>query len=282
MNKNVFSIVRNGILGLLSVTVVSFLLFACSDDDKAICPSIPEQPEILSELLTQYNQNIAAYQALMNQSAKIIDYTANGQDGYNLQLSNGIVANVQAYTVDEQEIPLLGIDDEGYWFYRLNGKEFPLNAPQGGPQASALEKTCKGTLTPQLGIGEDGCWQVSYNGMQWTRLSRVPAVSLAGKTATDFSLYRSVSLDKATETLTLKPRVGNGTLVTETRTSSTAKAWKKFLLNSDDNVLLDYSYAGYDHGESAPKDGFAWGYKVCNVKEYMAENGFEKPFGCFY
>ena len=42
-------------------------------------------------------------------------------------------------------------------------------------------------------------------------------------------------------------------------------------MNSDDNVLLDYSYAGYDHGETAPKDGFAWGYKVCNVKQRMEQ-----------
>lgn len=40
-------------------------------------------------------------------------------------------------------------------------------------------------------------------------------------------------------------------------------------MKSEDNVLLDYSYAGYNHGESAPADGFAWGYKVINVKERM-------------
>lgn len=33
--------------------------------------------------------------------------------------------------------------------------------------------------------------------------------------------------------------------------------------------MLDYSYAGYDHGESVPVDGFAWGYKVINVKDRM-------------
>lgn len=281
MNKKVFPIVRNSISDLLTIIIVSFFLFACSDGDKTIYPSIPKQPETLPELLSQYNQNIAAYQALMNQSAPIIDYTDNGQGGYNLQLSNGIIANAQAQTADEQEIPLLGINDEGYWFYQLNGKELPLNVSQGGAQAPALEKTRKGILTPQLAIGEDGYWQVSYNGMQWARLSHIPAASLAGKTATDFSLFSSVSFDEEAETLTLKPRVGNGTLVTETRTSGTAKAWKKFLLNSDDNVLLDYSYAGYDHGESAPKDGFAWGYKVYNVKEYMIQNGFEKPLDAF-
>ena len=39
--------------------------------------------------------------------------------------------------------------------------------------------------------------------------------------------------------------------------SSSAQAWKKFFMKSEDNILLDYSYAGYNHGESAPLDGFA-------------------------
>ena len=43
-------------------------------------------------------------------------------------------------------------------------------------------------------------------------------------------------------------------------------------MKSEDNVLLDYSYAGYNHGESAPLDGFAWGYKVINVKERMEKD----------
>lgn len=35
---------------------------------------------------------------------------------------------------------------------------------------------------------------------------------------------------------------------------NTCKAWQKFMLNAEDNVLLDFSYAGYNHGESAPPD----------------------------
>lgn len=42
-----------------------------------------------------------------------------------------------------------------------------------------------------------------------------------------------------------------------------------FLLKNEQNILLDYSYAGYMHGEVAPPDGFNWGYEVVNVKEYM-------------
>lgn len=58
-------------------------------------------------------------------------------------------------------------------------------------------------------------------------------------------------------------------LLTTTIDENSATAWQNFLFNNAENVLLDYSYAGYDHGESVPVDGFAWGYKVINVKDRM-------------
>ncbi len=59
------------------------------------------------------------------------------------------------------------------------------------------------------------------------------------------------------------------------------KAWEEFVNGDEDNVLLDFSYAGYDHGESAPEsvtvtenaDGTCTasnGYKVYNIKSYGA------------
>lgn len=52
---------------------------------------------------------------------------------------------------------------------------------------------------------------------------------------------------------------------------SSATAWQNFL-SKEDNVLLDYSYAGYNYGETSPADGFAWGYTVYNVKDVMTQN----------
>lgn len=49
----------------------------------------------------------------------------------------------------------------------------------------------------------------------------------------------------------------------------TTDAWNKFLSGSSGNVLFDFSYAGYKHGEVAPPDGFSLGYEVMNVKERM-------------
>ena len=47
-----------------------------------------------------------------------------------------------------------------------------------------------------------------------------------------------------------------------------AIAWQHFK-TGENNVLPDYSYAGYNHGESAPQGAFSLGYQVINVKERM-------------
>ena len=59
-----------------------------------------------------------------------------------------------------------------------------------------------------------------------------------------------------------------------------AEAWEKYKNNTVDNVLLDFSYAGYEHGEMAPEEisfpnGTATGckasngYTIYNVREAM-------------
>ena len=48
------------------------------------------------------------------------------------------------------------------------------------------------------------------------------------------------------------------------------KQWDDFVESNASNVLLDYSYAGFDHGENAPADGLSLGYTVYNVVDYGA------------
>ncbi|MCM1178075.1 MAG: DUF4955 domain-containing protein [Clostridium sp.] len=48
------------------------------------------------------------------------------------------------------------------------------------------------------------------------------------------------------------------------------KEWNDFNAGNDANVLLDYSYAGYMHGEVAPPDVYSLGYKVYDVTDYGA------------
>lgn len=46
--------------------------------------------------------------------------------------------------------------------------------------------------------------------------------------------------------------------------------YRDFLLRNEDNLLLDFSYAGYMRGEMAPPEASALGYKVYNVCDYGA------------
>lgn len=57
-------------------------------------------------------------------------------------------------------------------------------------------------------------------------------------------------------------------LLTTEIDANSALAWQRFK-TGENNMLPDYSYAGYNHGESAPQGAFSLGYQVINVKERM-------------
>lgn len=65
--------------------------------------------------------------------------------------------------------------------------------------------------------------------------------------------------------------------------AQTTPAWQKFVNNAEDNVLLDFSYAGYHHGTELPIDekdvnvlAQKLGYTLYNVCEYGAIPNDEK------
>lgn len=58
------------------------------------------------------------------------------------------------------------------------------------------------------------------------------------------------------------------TLINETMYANACEAWRNFEAGTAKNVLLDFSYAGYKHGEVAPPDVWGLGYKVYNVLDY--------------
>ena len=231
---------------------------------------IPEQPAELAEQLAQYNSDIAALQLMVDGEVEVVDYTSDEQHNYTLELSDGKIVNAALQAETDTDIPAFAINADGYWEYRLGGEKQTLTDLSGNP-VPARKSLGKGTFTPQLALGEDGCWQMSLNGAHWKKLSDTPAPSLEGKTAASYSLFKSVT-ENEDGTLSLALSGGEMVLSIDAMVSSSAQAWKKFFMKSEDNVLLDYSYAGYNHGESAPLDGFAWGYKVINVKERMEKD----------
>ena len=250
-----------------------FAITACSDEETVNPPApteIPEQPAELAEQLAQYNSDIAALQLMVDGEVEVVDYTSDEQHNYTLELSDGKIVNAALQAETDTDIPAFAINEDGYWEYQLGGEKQTLTDLSGNP-VPARKSLGKGTFTPQLAVGEDGCWQMSLNGAHWKKLSGTPAPSLEGKTAASYSLFKSVT-ENEDGTLSLALSGGDMVLSIDATVSSSAQAWKKFFMKSEDNVLLDYSYAGYNHGESAPLDGFAWGYKVINVKERMEKD----------
>ena len=250
-----------------------FAITACSDEETVNPPApteIPEQPAKLAEQLAQYNSDIAALQLMVDGEVEVVDYTSDEQHNYTLELSDGKIVNAALQAETDTDIPAFAINEDGYWEYQLGGEKQTLTDLFGNP-VPARKSLGKGTFTPQLALGEDGCWQMSLNGAHWKKLSDTPAPSLEGKTAASYSLFKSVT-ENEDGTLSLALSGGEMVLSIDATVSSSAQAWKKFFMKSEDNILLDYSYAGYNHGESAPLDGFAWGYKVINVKERMEKD----------
>jgi hypothetical protein len=60
------------------------------------------------------------------------------------------------------------------------------------------------------------------------------------------------------------------TLSDERYDASSCKEFNDWKAGNEENLLLDFSYAGYMHGEIAPPEAVALGYKVYNVVDYGA------------
>lgn len=280
--------------------LVSLFWLSCSDEEVTEPVVIPEQPEEVANLLQQYNTDVAALQLMAEGGAKVVSYTENGTSGYKVMLDNGWTVNASASAEVDNDIPLLGINEAGYWVCQLNGTQTELTDLSGNA-VSALKKTGKGVFTPQIALGEDGCWKMSLNGVQWKNLSTDIVPSLEEKTTASYSLFKSASVTE-TGAFSLQTAVGELALNLDVEAAAAdAEAWKKFMMQTDDNVLLDFSYAGYMHGEVAPPDvmidfdtpltdaagnkyynGYLTGgaqgsaiYKVYNVEDYGANGNDE-------
>ena len=275
-------------------------MVGCSDEEVAEPVVIPEQPEEVASLLQKYNTNVAALQLMAEGEARIVDCVADGTSGYALTLDNNWVVNASVSGKVDNDIPVMGINEEGYWVYQLNGTQVNLT-DMSGNMVPALKKTGKGVFTPQIALGEDGCWKMSLNGVQWKNLSSDIVPSLEGKAADSYALFKSASMMSGV--LSLQTAVGELSLNMEVEASAAteAEAWKKFKMQTEDNVLLDFSYAGYMHGEVAPPDvmidfdtpltdasgnkyynGYITGgaqgsaiYKVYNIEDYGANGNDE-------
>ena len=247
---------------------------ACTDDtpkgNEGNEGSEGDNTPSVSDVIVQMNRGVADMQQLAEGKVKILTCVKESSGRYQVELDNGHVLTVYAEEelVKKNSVPVIGVDADGYWVYELDGKTENLMTVDGQP-APALSSAGKGTFTPQFRVGEKNFWEVSYNGSQWMQIGTRQVWDVEKEPAAAFSPFAGCSADEDAGTLTISLRCGEKKINTQVQGKGTTDAWNKFVAGSADNVLLDFSYAGYKHGEEEAPDGFALGYKTINVKEYM-------------
>lgn len=103
-------------------------------------------------------------------------------------------------------------------------------------------------------------WQVQLSDKEFVITG--PSSGVAGECQVDILIVSSKNYIK---NIPLK-----FTLVPVAVNTTDCKQWNDFVAANTENVLLDFSYAGYNHGESAPGDVYSMGYKVYDVTDYGA------------
>ena len=231
--------------------------------------------ERLSELRSMcnmYNKNITTLSDLANERVEITDYLIEEKEGkIKLKLENEIDLEITTESKEAAscDIPQLSINKEGYWIYTINGETLTLKDNEG-KEVIALTGRDKKNLNPQI-QWKDNTWKVSFNGYQWDELANSTNIFPENYSPDNFTIFKKGEFKKEDNTIVLYLKNSDLVLKLDAGNSNSAEAWKMFDMNSSENVLPDYSYAGYNHGESIPLDGFAYGYKVYDVKKYMTE-----------
>lgn len=318
---------------------------------------------LLEQQIGGINNSINALHKLMQESTVIVG-CQESEKGYTLYLSDGTSIEIIVGEQIPALVPILSIDQDGYWVYTLdNGKSMlPLTDNQGN-RVSALPTTAEGS-SPRLRIDSRGYWEYTIDGSEWLPMlvDGKPVSAVADNTTVSYSsFFESVKYSSQDGTIsisllsgqTLKLAVidtfaleikgveGARFALGETRNFSiesrgvqgiiidapeewmvvveedqlfvtapkknfiekeveirlfitseegylkvvkfsvvqltteldanACEAWNNFKTQSEENLLLDFSYAGYMHGEEAPKEASAWGYKVYNVVDYGAD-----------
>ena len=231
-----------------------------------------EDSPVADNVLTQMNRDIADMQQIAEGEVKVLAYTRESSGRFLIELDNGHVLTV--YAEDELEenasVPLVGIDADGYWVYKLDGETENLKVANG-QRVSALSSTGKGVFTPQFRIGSKRFWEVTYDGSQWLQIGNRQVWDIEKEAAAAFSPFADCVLNESAGTLSLHLRCGAKVITAQVQGKTTTEAWNQFVAGSSDNVSLDFSYAGYRPGEEEAPDGFAFGYKIENVKERMQQ-----------
>ena len=89
-------------------------------------------------------------QQLADGKLRVLTYFQEQDNVWVMELENGHLLRIypEVEKNEKKEIPILGINEEGYWIYEFYNTEDILTDVNGEPVA-ALAKTGKGTFVPR-------------------------------------------------------------------------------------------------------------------------------------
>lgn len=264
MNKKIFFLISR------TAFVFALLVFAMGCKDDAVNDG--EAPEdnvqtLYQEKVDYMNTDAAIISGLVKGELEVTATWVDDKGNRSVQFSNQLLTIVYAASNYEKmkTIPLLGVDESGNWVYDYYGEVLPLKDANGNAVSAS------DGIVPVLRLNKTGYWEYTLDTKSWNRLSdkMVGKIENAGRGS--YSLFDTaiMSYDSTSMTLTLK--TGGKSFSVVARDMQTTEAWNKFNAGAEDNILLDFSYAGYKHGEEAAPDGRAWGFTEENIKNYMTD-----------
>lgn len=192
----------------------AFALQSCQKDDgiREEIDSLRDRVAALETKVGDVNASIVAYHQLVTGTKVLVGVQANDK-GYVIQMSDG-----SSYPVIEGEkldavVPVLGIDDEGYWTVSVGEGSTPSRIEVDGNPVSARpvvdgeHQTEAVGRTPQLRVSADGTWEVSLDGVTYEPLRQNgEAVNAVGENVTIgySSVFKKVDYDEASGRLTVE------------------------------------------------------------------------------
>ena len=178
--------------------------------------------------------------------------------------ASSIFKNI-AYNKDKQEIVVtMKADDKQYAFPVIDNfylKVVGAENEQIFPLSETRKYMVEQSEVQEAGIQAPEGWKVVLSETE---------LSVTSPDATDAEKQEKINLIITSPKKFVRIVTIDTKLLTTKYTPGTSRTWLDYTGKSADNVLLDFSFAGYKHGEVAPPDVYTLGYKVYNMVDYGA------------
>lgn len=262
MNKN-FSILISRTAFVFALLVIAM---GCKDDvvNDGECPEDNVQT-LYQDKVDYMNTDVSIISQLVKGELEVTSTWVDDKGNRSLQFSNQQLTIVYATANYEKmkTIPLLGVDEIGNWVYDYYGEILSLKDINGN------SISVKDGAVPTLRLNKTGYWEYTLDGKTWARLSDKMVGKIENAERGSYSLFNSATMSYDSTSMTLALKTGGKSFTVTVRDMKTTEAWNKFNAGAEDNILLDFSYAGYKHGEETAPDGRSWGFYEENIKSYM-------------